>query len=416
MDILRDRSAGLDVHRSVIVACVLVSAAGGRVTKEVRSFAAIASGLAELVAWLSGFGVTHVGMEGTGVYWMPVYAALEAVSGLTPIVANARHIKAVPGRKTDVIDAEWIARLIRYGLVRASFVPPQPIRDLRDLTRYRRTLVEVQASERRRLIKLLEATDTKLAEVLSDVFGVTGRAILRALVDGTSSPAQMAALARGIARKKIAPLTAALAGQLAEHQRFILQIQLRRIEDTEQQIARLDQQIEARLRPYHAQIALLISIPGIDRIGAAAILAEIGADMSVFATAAHLAAWAGACPGNNESAGRTKAAAARTGNRHLKTALCNAAIAASRCKGSYFRAKYYSLKTRIGGGKAALAIGHKLLICIWHMLSDGCFYRDLGEAYLDRRNQQQVLKRYARKLDALGFAIVPKQQPVASAA
>jgi transposase len=408
----------------VIVACVLVSAAGGRVTKEVRSFAAIASSLAELVAWLGGFGVTHVGMEGTGVYWMPVYAALEAVGGLTPIVANARHIKAVPGRKhapgltrgTDVIDAEWIARLIRYGLVAASFVPPQPIRDLHDLTRYRRTLVEVQASERRRLIKLLEAADMKLAEVLSDVFGVTGRAILRALIEGTSTPAQMAALAKGIARKKIAPLTAALAGQLAEHQQFMLQVQLRRIEDTEQQIARLDQQIEAQLQPYRSQIALLISIPGIDRVGAVAILAEIGADMSVFATAGHLAAWAGVCPGNNESAGKKKAAAARTGNRHLKTALCNAAIAASRQKGSYFRAKYYSLKSRIGGGKAALAIGHKLLICIWHMLADGCFYRDLGKAYLDRRNQQQTLKRYARKLDALGFAIVPKQKPVAMAA
>src|SRR5208282_128595 len=185
MDVLREKSAGLDVHRSVIVACVLVSVPGGRVTKEVRSFAAIASGLAELVAWLSGHGVTHVGMEGTGVYWMPVYAALEGVSGLTPIVANARHIKAVPGRKTDVIDAEWIARLIRYGLVRASFVPPQVpgldpgLRDLRDLTRYRRTLVDAQASERRRLIKLLEAADMKLAEVLSDVFGVTGRAIPR---------------------------------------------------------------------------------------------------------------------------------------------------------------------------------------------------------------------------------------------
>ena len=176
MDVLREKCAGLDVHRSVIVACVVVSAAGGRVTKEVRSFAAIASGRAELVAWLSGFGVTHVGMEGTGVYWMPVYAALEAASGITPIVANARHIKAVPGRKTDVIDTEWIARLIRYGLVRASFVPPQPIRDLRDLTRYRRTLVDAQASERRRLIKLLEAADMKLAEVLSDVFGVTGAA------------------------------------------------------------------------------------------------------------------------------------------------------------------------------------------------------------------------------------------------
>ena len=416
MDVLREKSAGLDVHRSMIVACVLVSAAGGRVTKEVRSFAAIASGLAELVAWLGGFGVTHVGMEGTGVYWMPVYAALEAVGGITPIVANARHIKAVPGRKTDVIDAEWIAKLIRYGLVRASFVPPQPIRDLRDLTRYRRTLVDAQASERRRLIKLLEAADMKLAEVLSDVFGVTGRAILRALIEGTSTPAQMAALAKGHARKKIAPLTAALAGQLAEHQRFMLQVQLGRIESTEQQIARLDQQIDVRLQPYRTQIALLISIPGIDRVGAVAILAEIGADMSVFATAGHLAAWAGVCPGNNESAGKKKAAAARTGNRHLKTALCNAAIAASRQKGSYFRAKYYSLKSRIGGGKAALAIGHKLLISIWHMLSDGCFYRDLGEAYLDQRNQQQTLKRYARKLDALGFAIIPKQEPAAMAA
>ena len=416
MDVLREKCAGLDVHRSVIVACVLVSTAGGRITKEVRSFAAIASGLAELAAWLSGFGVSHVGMEGTGVYWMPVYAALEAVGGITPIVANARHIKAVPGRKTDVIDAEWIAKLIRYGLVRASFVPPQAIRDLRDLTRYRRTLVDAQSSERRRLIKLLEAADMKLAEVLSDVFGVSGRAILRALIDGTSTPAQMAALAKGIARKKIAPLTAALAGQLAEHQRFMLQVQLRRIEDTEQQIARLDQQIEARLRPYRGQIKLLISIPGIDKVGAVAILAEIGPDMSVFATPGHLAAWAGVCPGNNESAGKKKAAAARTGNRHLKTALCNAAIAASRKKRSYFKAKYYSLKSRIGGGKAALAIGHKLLTCIWHMLSDGCFYRDLGETYLDRRNQQQTLKRYARKLDALGFTIVPKQETVAMAA
>ncbi len=416
MDVLREKCAGLDVHRSVIVACVLVSTAGGRITKEVRSFAAIASGLAEVAAWLSGFGVSHVGMEGTGVYWMPVYAALEAVGGITPIVANARHIKAVPGRKTDVIDAEWIAKLIRYGLVRASFVPPQAIRDLRDLTRYRRTLVDAQSSERRRLIKLLEAADMKLAEVLSDVFGVSGRAILRALIDGTSTPAQMAALAKGIARKKIAPLTAALGGQLAEHQRFMLQVQLRRIEDTEQQIARLDQQIEVRLRPYRDQIKLLISIPGIDRVGAVAILAEIGPDMSVFATPGHLAAWAGVCPGNNESAGKKKAAAARTGNRHLKTALCNAAIAASRKKGSYFKAKYYSLKSRIGGGKAALAIGHKLLTCIWHMLSDGCFYRDLGETYLDRRNQQQTLKRYARKLDALGFTIVPKQETVAMAA
>lgn len=409
MDILRERSAGLDVHRSVIVACVLVSAAGSHVRKEVQSFAATASGLATLVAWLSGFGVTHVGMEGTGVYWMPVYAALEAVAGLTPIVANARHIKAVPGRKTDVIDAEWIARLIRYGLVRASFVPPRPIRHLRDLTRYRRTLVEAQASDRRRLIKLLEASDMKLAEVLSDVFGVTGRAILRALIAGDATPTQMAALAKGAARKKIPLLTEALAGRLADHQRFMLDLQLDRIEATEQQIDQCDGQIEARLEPYRAEMALLTSIPGIDRVGAAAILAEIGSDMSVFATAGHLAAGAGACPGNNQSAGKNKAAGARSGNRHLKTALCNAAIAASRKKGSYFRAKYYNLKSRIGGGKAALAIGHKLLICIWNMLTNGEFYRDLGDQYLDRRNEQQTLKRYARKLEALGYTIVPKQ-------
>jgi len=410
MEVLREKSARLDVHRSIIVACVLLSTAGGRVEKAVRSFTTTASGLAELAAWLTGCGVTHVGMEGTGVYWMPVYLALEAVSGMTSIVANARHIKAVPGRKTDVIDAEWIARLIRYGLVRASFVPPKPIRDLRDLTRFRRTLVEVQASERRRLIKLLEASDMKLAQVLSDVFGVTGRAILWALIAGDRTPEEMAGLAKGAARKKRQPLIEALGGRLAEHQQRILAIQLRRIEDTEQQIVLIDDAIEARLEPYRPQIELLITIPGIDWVGAAAILAEIGPDMSVFPTAGHLAAWADACPGNHESVGKQKGAAARKGNVHLKTALCNAGIAASRKSGSYFKAKYYSLKSRIGGGKAALAIGHKLLVCIWHMLSTGCCYRDLGEHYLDRRNQHRALKRYIRRLDALGYTVVPKQQ------
>ncbi len=386
------------------------------VSKAVQSFAATAAGLVGLVSWLRGFAVTPVGMEGTGVYWMPVYAALEAAGGLTPIVANARHIKAVPGRKTDVIDAEWIARLIRYALVRASFVPPRPIRDLRELTRYRRTLVEVAASERRRLLKLLESADMKLAEVLSDVFGVTGRDILRALIAGTATPAQMAALAKGHARKKIAPLTTALEGHLAEHQRFVLQMQLLRIEATEQQIAQLDEQIETRLDPYRAQMALLMSIPGIEWGGAATILAEIGVDMSVFPTAGHLAAWAGVCPANNQSAGKQKATAARTANRHATTALCNAAVSAAHRKGSYLKAKYHSLKSRIGAGKAVLAIGYKLLVCIWHMLAEGCLYRDLGESYLDRRTEQQTLKHYARKLNPLGYAIVPKQQAATMAA
>jgi transposase len=326
------------------------------------------------------------------------------------VVGNARHIKQVPGRKTDIKDAEWIALLIRFGLIRPSFIPPRPIRTLRDLTRYRRTLVEAQASERRRLIKLLEATCMKLAEVLSDVFGATGRAILRALIQGQSTPAEMAELARGAARRKRGPLAGALGGQLAEHQRMLLDVQLRRIETTEQQIANLDEVIETHLQPYRAQIRLLMSIPGINRVGAAAILAEIGPDLSSFPTAAHLAAWGGLCPGNYESAGKRKQDGARQGNTWLKTALCNAATSAARTKHSFFRAKYYSLKARIGGGKAALAIGHRILVCIWHMFTTGSFYQEPGELSLDQRTQDRAVKRYARKLDKLGFTVVPKTQ------
>ena len=410
MEVLRERCAGLDVHRSMIMACVLASSGGKPVSKSVQSFAATAAGLAALVAWLREHAAGHVGMEGTGVYWMPVYAALEQAGGFSPIVANAQHIKAVPGRKTDVNDAEWIARLIRHGLVRASFVPPAPIRALRDLTRFRRTLVEVQASERRRLIKLLEATDMKLAEVLSDVFGVTGRAILRALIEGDAPPAAMADMARGLARKKIGALTEALGGQLAEHHRFVLAVQLGRIEQTEREIASIDAKLAERAAPYQDQIAILTSIPGIERVSAIAILAEIGPSMEVFPTAGHLAAWAGVCPANNQSGGKHKSAKSRTGNRHLKTTLCNAAIAASRTKGSFFKAKYHSLKARIGGGKAALAIGHKLLVCAWTMLSQGCFFQDLGEGHETKRTKEPVIKRYAKRLRALGYAIVPEQE------
>jgi transposase len=416
MDVIRERCAGLDVHRSTIVACVLLSAPGRAMTRAVETFAATASGLAALVAWLRGHAVGDVGMEGTGVYWMPVFAALEAAGGFAVVVANARHIKAVPGRKTDVNDAEWIARLIRHGLVRPSFVPPVEFRELRDLTRYRRTLVEQQANERRRLIKLLEATDMKLAEVLSDVFGVTGRAILRALIEGGQTPPEMAQLARGLARRKIGPLGEALGGRLAPHQRLMLRLQLDRIEATERAIAQLDDDIARRLAPHQAAMELLMTVPGIDRVGAAAILAEIGTDMTVFPTAGHLAAWAGVCPANNQSGGTHKPAPARTGNRHLKTALCNAAIAASRTKGSYFKAKFHSLKARRGGGRAALAIGHKLLVCIWHMLSTGCCFIDLGEDHLDRRNKEKAVKRYAKRLEALGYAVVPRPDTAVAAA
>ena len=413
MDVLRECCAGLDVHRSQIVACVLASSPGKPVHKAIERFGTTAAGLAALVGWLAEQRVCEVGMEGTGVYWMPVYQALERAGGFVPIVANARHIKAVPGRKTDVNDAEWIARLIRHGLVRASFVPPGPIRALRNLTRFRRTLVELQASDRRRLIKQLEAADIKLAGVLNDICGVSGRAILRALIDGTTTPAQMAELARGRARRKMEPLTEALAGQLSPQHRVILGMALSRIEQTEQQIAEIDRELDALAQPYRSEIRLLCGMPGIERTSAIAILAEIGVDMSVFPTAGHLASWAGVCPGNNQSGGKHKPSPARSGNHHLKTVLCNAGVSASRKRGSFFKAKYHSLKSRIGAGKAVLAIGHKLLVCAWTMLSTGCEYRDLGETYLDQRNKDRTVKRYARKLHALGFTVIPN--PAATA-
>lgn len=414
MDVITDRAAGLDVHRSIIAACVLLTQANARTARERRQFAATASGLVELAAWLKGHGVTHVGMESTGVYWMPVYAALEEAGGFDLIVANAQHVKAVPGRKTDVKDAEWLAELVRFGLMRKSFVPPKPIRDLRDLTRYRRTLVEVQGSERRRLIKLLEATDIKLAEVVSDVFGKSGRAILRALIDGEQTAEEMAKLARGTLRKKIDRLGKALAGRLGEHHRRMLAIQLARVEEAEADIAALDTEITERLARYDAQMGLLMGIPGIDWVVAATIIAEIGVDMSVFPTAGHLSAWAGVCPGNNQSAGKTKPAGARKGNIHLKTALCNAAIGASRKRGSFFTTKYTKLKIRRGGGRAALAIGHKLLVCAYHILSTGTVYHDLGEHHQDARDAQRAKTRYIRRLESLGYKVTV--EPIAEAA
>jgi len=406
MDIVAHRSAGLDVHRSIIVACALLTEPNGRVTKERNQFPATAAGLVKLSAWLQALGVSHVGMESTGVYWMPVYAILEQAAGLALIVANAQHVKQVPGRKTDVKDAEWLAQLVRFGLMPKSFVPPKPVRDLRDLTRYRRTLTEVQGSERRRLIKLLEATDIKLAEVMSDVFGVSGRAILRALIEGQQTIPEMTKLARGQLRKKIPQLGEALAGRLDDHHRHMLAIQLARVEAAEADIATLDKQIATRLEPYAVQMELLVTIPGIDWVVAAIIIAEIGVDMSVFPSAGHLSAWAGVCPGNNQSAGKNKPTGARKGNVHLKTALCNAAIGASRKRNSFFKDKYTKLKIRRGGGRAALAIGHKLLVCAYHMLSTGTVYKDLGEHYQDKRDTQRATDRCVRRLEKLGFKVV----------
>ena len=412
MEVVAARCAGLDVHQATIVACALLGE-GSKPVKRRSQFSTMAGGLEALAAWLAGLGVTHVCMEATGVYWMPIYAALEAHGGFEVIVANAQHIKNLPGHKSDIKDADWLANLTRHGLVRGSFIPDQPFRDLRDLTRYRRTLVEVQASERHRLIKLLEAADIKLASVMTDVFGASGRAILRALIAGERDAGVMAKLARGRLRGKQDALCQALAAPLPDHRRKMLAMQLARVEAAEADIARLDAEIRQHLQPYAAQVELLVTIPGINWVVAATIIAEIGTDLSRFPTAAHLAAWAGTCPGSRESAGKHKPARARQGNPYLKTALCNAATSAAHKRGSYLRAKYYKLRARIGGGKAALAIAHKLLVSIFHMLTRNVPYRDLGETYLDTINAKRAANHFVQRLKAIGYhvTIQPIQQP-----
>jgi transposase len=404
MEAVVERCAGLDVHQGSVVACVLLGAAGRKPRKEVRTFATVTADLVALRDWLKDLGVTHVGMESTGVYWKPVYAVLEGLFEL--IVGNAHHIKAVPGRKTDVKDAEWIADLVRHGLVRASFVPPPAIRELRDLVRLRRSLSEGLTTERNRTLKLLETANIKLASVASEVFGVSGLAMLRALVENATTPEQMAGLAKGKLRRKLTPLARALEGRLTEHHRFVLDLHLRRMAAIEADLATLDARIEAQLEPFQRQRALLCQIPGVDDRVAATIIAEIGIDMSIFGNAMRLASWAGVCPGNYESAGKQRRGTTRRGNVHLKTALVTAAIGASRRKGSYYKDKYHRLKARRGYLRAAVAIAHKILVAAYHMLATGVPFRELGEAYLDRQARRRTTANLVRRLNTLGYDVM----------
>jgi len=409
MQALIERCCGLDVHQETVVACLMVGAPGVRPSKEVRTFRTVTRDLEALRDWLAAQGVTHVGMESTGVYWRPVYAVLEGHFDL--IVGNARHIRNVPGRKTDVKDAEWIADLVRHGLIAKSFVPPRPLRELRDLLRYRRKLVESQTAERNRLLKLLETANIKLASVMSDVFGVSGRAMLKALIEGQASAEAMADLAKGQLRRKRADLVLALEGRMEEHHQFLLATQLRRLEAIEHDVAALDLRIVERLEPYRAPHALLMQIPGVDWLVAAVIIAEIGVDMSVFLSVYHLSAWAGVCPGNHESAGRQRSGRARKGNVHLRTILVGAAVSAGRTKGSYLRDKFHRLKARRGPLRAALAIAHKILVAAYHMLAKGVGYRELGEAYLDQIGQTRTVANLKRRIERLGYHVT--LQPIA---
>jgi transposase len=412
MQVLVERGCGLDVHQATVVACLLLVGKDGRVQKQIRTFGTTTRELISLREWLLGNSCTHLAMESTGVYWKPVYTILEGA--LEIVVANAQHVKKVPGRKTDVKDAEWLADLLCHGLLRSSFVPPKPIRELRDLTRYRRKLVQSQAAERNRLLKLLESANIKLASVASDVFGVSGRLMLRALIEGKASPQEMAELAKKQLRKKIPELELALEGRVEEHHRFLLKLQLDRLESVEKDLEVLEQRMQQKLEPYTAQLALLDEIPGVDWTLAAVIIAELGVDMSVFDNVSQLASWAGVCPGNNESAGKRKSSRIPKGNVYLKSALVEAAHSAAKAKGTYLRDKFYRLKARRGYKRAAVAIAHKILTAIYHMLSQQVSYNDLGDLYLDKLNKHHLTRNLIHRLERLGYTVTLTPQEKAA--
>ena len=404
------RYCGIDVHTRTLVVHVL--GARGRGAGESRTFGTMRSDLYALRDWLCQLGVSHVAMESTGVYWKPLYGILE--DKLTVVVANAQHVKKVPGRKTDVSDAEWLARLVKNGLLRPSFVPAPAIRELRDAVRYRTARVQARSTERNRTVKLLESAGIKLAAVASNVFGTSGMRMLQALARGDVGPAEMAELAAGRLRRKRQALVVALDVPLTATQRTILRIQLDRLADNDRGIAQAEELIGGLLEPYAEQARLLATIPGVDRWVAAAIIAEVGADMTLFGGPHHLAAWAGVVPGSNQSGGRSKTAPSRKGNRFLTAALVMAANAASRTRGTYYRDKFHRLKARRGYKRATIAIARKLIVVAYHVLRDKTPYRELGEHYLDQADRHRTIRRLQRRLEELSGAKVTFSQPVPS--
>jgi transposase len=398
MRLVHERCAGFDVHKRTVVACVLTPEG-----KETRTFGTMTDGIQQLAGWLLDSGVSHVAMESTGVYWKPIYNLLEGQ--FTVLVVNAQHIKAVPGRKTDVKDAEWIADLLRHGLVRGSFIPDRPQRELRELVRHRRGLVQQKAAVVNRVQKLLEGGNVKLASVVTDINGVSGRAMLTAMAAGVMEPEAIAELAQGSLRGKQAELVKAIRGLMGSHQRYMLQSLLRQIEFLEAEVASLDQEVAVRTAPLEDQIEKLDSIPGIGRRGAEEIVAEIGSDMSRFPTAKHVASWAKVCPGNNRSAGKQKSGHTGNGNVWLRSALLQAAWAASRKKDSYFQAQYRRLVARIGPKRAIVAIAHSILVTAYHLLRNQTTYLDAGGAYFDERNKHRVVDRAVRRIERLGYKV-----------
>jgi transposase len=404
VDILYRCCAGLDVHKKTVVACARRLDENGRAHQEVRTFETMTADLLALSDWLAERGVTHVAMESTGVYWKPVFNVLEGRFAV--VLVNAQHIKQVPGRKTDVKDCQWIAQLLQHGLLRASFVPPRPIRELRDLTRQRAQLVAEKATAANRIQKVLEDANVKLASVATDPLGVSGRDMIEALIAGEEDVAVLADKARRRLRRKIPALQAALRGRVTDHHRFQLRILMDHLAHLEGLIARLGARIEAALAPSAEAAGRLATIPGVDRRTAETVIAEVGTDMGQFPTAGHLASWAGLCPGNNESAGKRRSGRTTKGSRWLRQALTQAAWAASHTKNTYLAAQFRRLAARRGKKRALVALGHTLLVIIYHLLRDGTSYRELGGDFLDRLEPDRLTRQLVRRLEKLGHQVV----------
>jgi transposase len=404
MDVLYERCCGLDLHKRSVTACRLLPGPGGQPVKELRTFGTMTAELLALGDWLEEGGVTHVAMESTGVYWKPVWNLLE--ERFTLLLVNAAHVKVVPGRKRDVGDAQWLAELLRHGLLRGSFVPDRPARELRELTRYRSSLVRERTAEVNRLHKTLEGANIKLGSVVSELTGVSARAMLGELVAGQEDAAALAELAVGQLRNKRPELEQALTGRMSAHQRFMLAQHLALIDSLDEQIAVVGAEIAERLRPFEPQLVILDSIPGIGRWSAEVILAEIGPDMGRFPTAGHLASWAGMCPGHDESAGRRRSGRTRKGSPWLRVTLTEAAYAAGRSKDTYLSGRYHRLIGRKGKKKTAIAVGRAILELCHHLLTSGQLYDDQrARAHLAPVPLTEEA-RLVRRLEKLGHRVI----------
>jgi transposase len=411
---IHDRVAGLDVHRDSVVACFRRRGPKGGVVREKERFTTTTAGLQVLDAWLAERQVQLVAMEATGVYWKPVLYALE--HRFTVWLCNARHVKKVPGRKTDLSDAEWLADVAAHGMVRPSFVPPPPIRELRELTRYRKTQIDARVAEIQRLEKVLQDAGIKLTSVASKVLTQSGRSMIEALIDGERDGARLAGLAKGKLRPKIAALTEALTGHFGPHHAVACHRILAHLDFLEDTIAALTAQIDARTAAFEAVYKLLLPVPGLDRLTIDVIIAETGADMNRFPTAADLASWTGVCPGSYESAGKRRKVSTTGGNPWLQRALIEAARAAVRTKGSYFGAQYRQIARRRGPNKAAVAVAHSLIELVWHLLSTGEVFKDLGDDYFTaRRDPERQARRLVAQLEHLGYTVTLAASPAISA-